>query len=99
MLARLALALLAPAARAGDGEAPHNLRGAAVDRPPARVVRARRDARTFVTPDAAGPVPNAAPHANADLPAVRIVRRRPDVVLRDEGLQHMRLRHREAEAR
>ena len=38
MLARLALALLAPAARAGDGEAPHNLRGAAVPRPPARVV-------------------------------------------------------------
>jgi hypothetical protein len=38
MLARLALALLAPAARAGDGEAPHNLRGAAVHKPPARVV-------------------------------------------------------------
>ena len=54
--------------------------------------RARRDARTFVTPDAAGPVPNAAPHANADLPAVRIVRRRPDVVLRHEGLEHLRLR-------
>ena len=34
----LALALLAPAARAGDGEAHHNLRGAAGPRPPARVV-------------------------------------------------------------
>ena len=38
MLARLALALLAPAARAGDGEATNNLRGAAGPRPPARVV-------------------------------------------------------------
>ena len=38
MRAVLALALLAPAARAGDGEAPHNLRGAAGPRPPARVV-------------------------------------------------------------
>ena len=30
MLARLALVLLAPSARASDGDAPHNLRGAAV---------------------------------------------------------------------
>ena len=38
MLARLALALLAPAARAGDGEAHHHLRGAEMKKPTARVV-------------------------------------------------------------
>ena len=38
MRAVLALALLAPAARASAGEATHNLRGAAGPRPPARVV-------------------------------------------------------------
>ena len=38
MLGPLALVLLAPAARAGDGEATNNLRGAAVHKPPARVV-------------------------------------------------------------
>ena len=31
--------------------------------------------------------------------AVRIVRRRPDVVLRDEGLEHLRLRSPEGQAR
>jgi len=59
--------------------------------------RARGDARTFITPDAAGPIANAAPHAyavpsHADVRAVRIVRRRRDVVLRHEGLEHLRLR-------
>ena len=57
--------------------------------------RARGDARTFITPDAAGPIPNAAPHTQTrydDIRAVRVVRRRRDVVLRHEGLQHLRLR-------
>ena len=54
--------------------------------------RARGDARTFITPDAAGPIANAAPHAYADVRAFLIVRRRRDVVLRHEGLEHLRLR-------
>ena len=43
----------------------------------------------------AGAIPNAAPHAYArrlDICAVRIVRRRRDVVLWHEGLEHLRLR-------
>ena len=57
--------------------------------------RARGDARTFITPDAAGPIANAAPHTQTrydDVRAVRIVRRRRDVVVRHEGLEHLRLR-------
>jgi len=54
--------------------------------------RARGDARTFIAPDAAGPIANAAPHAYADICAFLIVRRRRDVVLRHEGLEHLRLR-------
>ena len=147
----LTLVLLAPAARASDGEAHHNLRGAAGPRPPARVVapvfpwppdgsepdcrdeaawassegadcnevardaaalcrarrgalsstRARGDARTDPRTGAAGPIANAAPHAYArrlDICAVRIVRRRRDVVLRHEGLEHLRLRWTEGQA-
>ena len=114
MLGLLALALLAPAARASAGEATHNLRGAAGPRPPARVVApvfpwppdgSEPDCRdegawasseglncNEVARDAAALITNAAPHANADVRAVRIVRRRRDVVLRHEGLQHLRLR-------
>ena len=56
MLARLALALLAPAARAGDGEAPHNLRGAAGPRPPAPT--------PHPTPTPYHPTPTYAPSAS-----------------------------------
>ena len=77
MLGLLALALLAPAARAGDGEATNNLRGAAVHKPPARVV---------------APVFPYAYARRLDICAFRIVRRRRDVVLRHEGLEHLRLR-------
>ena len=44
------------------------------------------------------PAVDAAPHAYADVCAVRIVRRRRDVVLRHEGLKHLRLRRPQTQA-